>query len=172
MAATLVAAGAASGAFVGFGAGVGWAAGRLPRLPVGAVLGIVALSLAADWAHHRGRAPAPLAVRSQVPQVWAEVFSPTTVALLYGTRLGIGPLTLLPSWTWWAVLVAGASLGPAGSALAGGAFGVARGLVMVGVAEAVRRDSVRRMDLLSGAEPVAGRVVGLLAAGACVLAAL
>lgn len=171
MAATLVAAGTASGALVGFFAGVGWAAAGLPRLPVAVVVVLVAAALAGDGAHMRGRAPAPLAVRRQVPQVWSQVFSPATVALLYGARLGVGPLTLLPSWTWWAVLVAGGSLGPGGSTLAGGAFGLARGMAMVAVAEAVRRDSVHRMDVLSGAEPAAGRVVGALAAGTCLLAA-
>lgn len=155
----------------GFAAGITWSVARLPLLPVGGVLAVVGLALLADAAHRRGRAPAPLAVRRQVPAAWSSLFSPTTVALLYGARLGVGPLTLLPSWSWWAVLVAGASLGPGGAAVSGASFGAARGIATVLVAEAVRGDSVPRMARLVRAEPRAHSVLVVLAAGGCLLAA-
>lgn len=170
--ALFVLAGVATAALTGFAAGVAWAAARLPALPVGAVLALMGLALAADAAHRSGWAPAPLAVRRQVPAAWSTLFAPTTVALLYGGRLGAGPLTLLPSWTWWAVLVAAGALGPGGSALAGGAFGLSRGLATVAVAEVVRRDSVPRMARLVAAETSAQRLLVALIAGACLAAAL
>lgn len=170
VAGALVASGTATGALVGFATGVAWVAARLPVLPVAAVLAVVLLASAADAAHRRGRLPAPLAVPRQVPAVWSQLFSPAVVALLYGGRLGVGPLTLLASWGWWAVVVAGASLGPAGSSVTGGAFGLARGLAMMVVAEAVRHDSVRRMARLAAAEAGASGVLAVLAVGVCVVA--
>lgn len=168
----LVLGAAATATLTGFAAGLAWTVVRLPALPVGAVLALVVLALAVDDAHRRGRAPAPLAVRRQVPAAWSALFAPPMVALLYGSRLGAGPLTLLPSWTWWAAAVAAAALGPGGSALAGAAFGLSRGLATIAAAEVVRRDSVSRMARLVGAETTAQRLLVGFTAGACLAAAL
>ena len=71
-----------------------------------------------------------LAVRKQVPQYWGRIFPPRTVAVLYGARLGVGPLTLLPTWLWWAAIVIGASRGPWVGAATGATFAVARTITM------------------------------------------
>lgn len=154
---------AATGALAGFAAGVAWAAaGGSPPGPVwlAVVLGATAVAETAYLA--RGR-PAPPSVGRQVPQVWARLFAPETVAVLYGARLGVGPLTLLGTWSWWAALVVGAAGGPEGSALVGATFGGARVAVMVAAAEWARRDMAARMASIRRREVVVA-VVTLAAA--------
>ena len=109
--------GAASGALVGF------ALGLVPMPDAPYWLAIVAAVLDAL------RVPT-LAVRTQVPQYWGRIFPPRTVAVLYGARLGVGPLTLLPTWLWWAAIVVGASRGPWVGAATGATFAVARTITM------------------------------------------
>ena len=109
--------GATSGALVGFAMGLA----PLPDAPTW--LAIVAAVLDAL------RVPT-LAVRRQVPQYWGRIFPPRTVAVLYGARLGVGPLTLLPTWLWWAALAIGSSRGPWLGAAAGATFAVVRTLTM------------------------------------------
>ena len=69
----------------------------------------------------------PPSVRRQVPQAWTRLFSLRTAALLYGARLGVGPLTILNTWLWWPAVLLG---GP----IAGAVFGAVRVLVMLAVA--------------------------------------
>lgn len=109
--------GALSGALVGF------ALGLVPVPDAPYWLAIVAAVLDAL------RVPT-LAVRNQVPQYWGRIFPPRTVAVLYGARLGVGPLTLLPTWLWWAAIVIGASRGPWIGAATGATFAVARTVTM------------------------------------------
>jgi hypothetical protein len=66
-----------------------------------------------------------------VPQAWGRIFGARAVAVLYGARLGVGPLTILRTWLWWAALVVGASAGPWWSAATGAAFGLVRTLAML-----------------------------------------
>ncbi len=68
----------------------------------------------------------PLTGGRQVPQEWTRLLSPTVVAALYGARLGVGPLTILSTWTWWSVTVAGALLGLGPSVAVGATFGLVR----------------------------------------------
>jgi hypothetical protein len=100
-------------------------------------------------------------VPRQVPRVWARVFPPPVVAVLYGARLGVGPLTLLPTWLWWAVFLAAAAAGPLPAVLAGVAFAGARGLTMVVLAEVVRPAMPVRMARVAAAGPWAARVIAL-----------
>lgn len=101
--------------------------GELP--PLGAVavaLVAVAAAVALDRAGAR-----PVQVGRQVPQVWGRVLPPGVVAVVYGLRLGIGPLTLLSSWLWWAALVAGATAGVGASVAAALSFAVVKGVALV-----------------------------------------
>lgn len=75
------------------------------------------------------RVPAP-SVRRQVPQYWGRIFPPRTVAVLYGARLGVGPLTILPTWLWWAATAIAVSRRPWAGAAAGVAFAVSRVITM------------------------------------------
>jgi hypothetical protein len=102
-----------------------WQALDLPRATVGVAAAIALGAVALDAAHVR-----PLDVRRQVPQLWGRLFSPATVAVLYGARLGVGPLTILTSWLWWAAVALAVTLGPLAAAVVGAAFHVARVVTM------------------------------------------
>lgn len=74
---------------------------------------------------------APLSVRKQVPQLWGRIFSASTTAVLYGARLGVGPLTILRSWWWWTAFVLAALAGVWTAVLVGALFGAARVVAML-----------------------------------------
>jgi hypothetical protein len=163
VAALLAGSAAASGALAGFAAGVAWLLVVRRPLPPAAVLALAVAALAADvLAGRRGR-PRPLAVGRQVPAAWGRLFAPTTVAVLYGARLGIGPLTILPTWLWWAAAVAAAALGPGPAALAGAVFGAVRGASMILVAEYVRHAPPQRMARLRATERRAATTLATVA---------
>lgn len=82
---------------------------------------------------------APPAIGRQVPREWIDYFSPVTVAVLFGTRLGIGPATILSTWTWWSVTLAAGLLGLGAATAVGAAFGLARGVVTVAGSYAIER---------------------------------
>ena len=86
-----------------------------------------------------------LSVRSQVPQAWTRLFSVSTAALLYGARLGVGPLTILNTWLWWPAVLLG---GPA----AGAAFGAGRVIVMLVVGRWAEPAMAERMGRLRRTE--------------------
>ena len=156
----LVGAATATGALAGFASGIalGWVDDPAPS----AVVVVVAAALAADAARLR-----PVGVRSQVPRIWGELFAPTTVALLYGARLGVGPLTILRTWLWWAAAVLAALQGPFAAALSGAVFGVARTVLMVAVAQWARAAMAPRMARLQTQEARIAFAAGvLLIAGA------
>jgi hypothetical protein len=92
----------------------------------------------------------PPSVRAQVPAYWGRIFDARTVALLYGARLGIGPLTILPTWLWWAALLLGASEGPWPSALVGATFAVTRTLTSWAAGEVTTRTGPQRVHALDG----------------------
>ncbi len=105
----------------------------------GATLDAVALA-------RRGRARPP-AYGRQVPREWGRWLAPEVVAVLYGARLGIGPSTVLSTWTWWSVTVAGALLGFGPAVAAGAVFGAVRILVTIAVSARLSR---RRTGIGSG----------------------
>lgn len=125
MSGLLAATSALTGALAGFLAGTAWSLLGDPLSWLAAVLvtgGAVVLDASC--------VPAP-SVRRQVPQLWGRIFGAPTVAVLYGARLGVGPLTILRTWLWWAALVVGASAGPWWSAAVGATFGLGRIVVML-----------------------------------------
>ena len=160
MAVLFAGAAASAGALAGFGAGTVWTIARLPQLS----------AAAADLLHRRGRGPAPLSVRRQVPREWSRLFSPRTVAALYGARLGVGPLTILVTWLWWAAVAGAASLGPWPATLAGATFGLARAGVGLAVAPRVPADAAPRVASIRRGEPLAfALVTGAIVLGCAVL---
>jgi hypothetical protein len=161
--AVLVASAGATGALAGFVLALPWAvagAGSATALVCAALL---AAAAAADLVLALTGRPRPWAVRRQVPREWGRVFPPAGAALLYGARLGVGPLTILSTWLWWAVVLAAATLGPGPSALVGTAFGVVRCVVMVAVASVAAHDMPRRMAAVRSAEASSVRVVSTVA---------
>lgn len=75
--------------------------------------------------------PNPPRLERQVPQEWGRLLDPSIVAVLYGSRLGVGPLTMLSTWMWWAAIGGGAMLGPLAAVSAGATFGLVRLAVIV-----------------------------------------
>ncbi len=121
VAAALAAGAAGSAGLAGLGFGVAGAAARagwqlmagrpVDSPPVEAVAAVVMAALVLDViALGRGR-PRPLTLGRQVPREWGRLFDPRLVAALYGARLGVGPLTILSTWCWWAAMVAAATVG-------------------------------------------------------------
>lgn len=171
-----LAASTATGTLTGFAAAVvasplrwlaaPWRPGPALVLVAGSVL--VAVALDAVALARRGGARPP-AYGRQVPREWGRWLPPPVVAVLYGARLGIGPSTVLSTWTWWSVTVAGALLGFGPAALAGAVFGAVRILATIAVSARLSR---RRTGIGSGpiARPrtgwatVDGLVVAVVAA--------
>ena len=160
----LTAAGVASAAVVGLLAGIVWVATGAGALTTGAASALAVGAVLLDAAARRAGRPRPPAVRRQVPQLWGRLFGPGVVAVLYGSRLGVGPLTILTTWTWWAALLVGASLGPWPSAAVGAAFAISRTVTML-VAVAGTRTGPAMATRLSGvrrAQPVVSWVTALV----------
>ena len=156
--AVLATSAAAAGALAGFVLGVvfGVPAGLL-GVPV--VVGVVVLL---DLAGIR-----PPAVGRQVPRSWTRAFSLPTAALLYGARLGVGPLTVLNTWLWWGAAVLGAAAGVWWSAGVGALFGLVRVLVMVVATRGAEADMPQRMARVRAGDRwvrQAGAVVAVAAA--------
>lgn len=165
VAGTLVAAAGISGGLAGFGAGVLAAVAGLPRPSAVVAAAVVAAAVSADFAVARRGRPRPPAVSTQVPQVWSAVFGPGTVAGLYGARLGVGPLTLLPTWLWWAMFGLAAATGPGAAAVAGATFGLVRTLAGIAAGEWAAPAGVGRMQRLRAWEPRVGTAASVAAAG-------
>lgn len=128
MGALLLASSALTGALTGWVGGVAWTALLGPALNVWALVALVVGFLVLD-----GLPVAPLSVLRQVPQLWGRIFSPRVVAVLYGARLGVGPLTILRTWLWWAAFLAASSAGPWWGAAVGAGFGGVRVVAMLAV---------------------------------------
>lgn len=88
------------------------------------VAGVCLLAGLADMSNQLWRHPRPLAVHRQVPRHWGHEHGPWKAAIRYSLRLGVGPATMLNTWTWWAALFVCAATGP-GASVAGAAVFVA-----------------------------------------------
>ncbi len=73
-----------------------------------AIVGIVAVGLVLDAGRLLTGRPRPVTLGRQVPREWGRLLPLTVTAFLYGGRLGVGPLTILSTWMWWAALVGAA----------------------------------------------------------------
>lgn len=153
----------ASGGLAGFAAGVAWAVTGLPAVGPAGALVIVTAAVAADLVATRAPAVRALSVRRQVPTAWSSLFAPETVGLLYGARLGVGPLTILPTWLWWAAMVLGASAGPWAGAVTGAVFAAARATTTLLAAEVTAGDAARRMGRLIAVGRPSAPVIALAA---------
>jgi hypothetical protein len=167
----LVLSGGTTAATVGFVAGATAAVAGLDHPGPTFVASVVGACAVADAGALRWRPARPLSHRRQVPQVWGRLFGARVAAGLYGARLGVGPLTILASWTWWGSFVVGASLGAWPSAAVGAAFAVTRMVVMAvaggGVADGDGMQ--RRMGRLLAAEPAAAWTTVVALAGVAAL---
>lgn len=137
MGSLLVGTGSASAVLVGFVAGIALAWSPTPPIGWLAALGVAAIL--ADLFHVRTGRPSPLSVGRQVPVEWGRMFDPRVVAILYGPRLGVGPLTMLSTWMWWAATIGAALVGVFESVVVAAVFGVVRLLVTVGASQQADR---------------------------------
>jgi hypothetical protein len=163
----LVLSAASSGALAGLAAGLLWWATGAPAITGPAALAVVIAAVVLDLAWRRWRRPRPLSIGTQVPQAWGRILAPATAATLYGLRLGVGPLTILNTWRWWAGAVVGASLGPAQAAAAGAVFGALRTVITLVVAAGAEQRMPERMARVRDRE----RAVRPILASAAVLVA-
>ena len=138
----LTLAGSATAAATGLLAGL--LLGPLPDPSTAVVAVVVAASGLGDLARVH-----PLDVGRQVPLEWGRWFSATTTALLYGARLGVGPLTVLTSWTWWAGLLLAGLHGPLVAVIATVVFHLVRVAVMVLGVAGSSRSGPRRAALIA-----------------------
>jgi hypothetical protein len=146
-----------TGALAGWIGGVAWTALLGPALNVWALAALVAGCVVLDAV----RVVAPFSVLRQVPQLWGRIFSPRVVAVLYGARLGVGPLTILRTWLWWGSFVAAASAGPWWGAAVGACFGVVRvGVMLVAGTRAGAMQAAERRTTLALATAVVVVLVG------------
>ncbi len=120
----LIVSGTATGALVGLL--TAFVAAPLPSGADAAVIPLIGAGLALDALALLVGRPLPPGSGRQVPQEWSRLLTPPVVAVLYGARLGVGPLTILSTWTWWSVTLAAAVIGPWTSVAVGACFGVVR----------------------------------------------
>lgn len=161
----LLLSGLSSGALVGFAGGIVWTVSPLPGLDVAMIVVAAGIAVVLDVGHRVTGRLRPPSVGRQVPQDWSRVFDPPVVAVLYGARLGVGPLTILNSWSWWAAFLTGAAGGPAVGALVGAGFAVSRTVVMVAVGAWARDAMAAQMARVRGGDRLAhlGCVLGAAA---------
>lgn len=159
---------AAAGALLGFVLGALWLATGLGEASVQLSAAAVALGALLDLRHLRTGGPRPWSVQRQVPRLWARVFPLPGATILYGLRLGIGPLTHLRSWLWWIGVALGATAGAWSSAALGAAFGGWRIIVQLVVVWRAEEIMASRMAAVARAEE---RIVGVTLAGVVLLAA-
>ena len=111
--AALLAGAATTAAIAGFVFGlIGLAVGSVsggghPKL----IVGIVAAAVVLDAVRLLTGRPRPLTLGRQVPREWGRLLPLPITASLYGGRLGVGPLTILSTWMWWAALMGAALVG-------------------------------------------------------------
>jgi hypothetical protein len=157
-----------------FGAALG-AIGGLLGAPWGAAgaWAIAAVALGYALAELPGVSLPVPQLRRQVPDWWRTFFGPSTTALLYGVGLGIGFLTFLAHGTLVVVAAAAVASGrPAWSAIAVGAFGLARGgAALAAVAVRTADDAPGLVDRLAARSDRSRRVGNGLALVAVAAAA-
>ena len=150
-----------TGATVGFAAGAVWALVGGPELETWAAVIVAATALALDVVARLTGRPRPLAVQRQVPQEWGRILGARVSAVLYGARLGVGPLTILTSWLWWAAMIVAASHGPWAGAAAGATFHLARTVTMLLAVAGAGQSMSARMAAVQRGDAPAATVVAL-----------
>lgn len=157
-------------------------AGALSPLVALSVLAIVLLASAA--ADRLG--VTPVSLPRQVNENWLTAYRGWVYGFGFGAQLGFGLVTIITSWSTWAVIAAivlstgGAAAAapwpvPLAPIVVGATFGLARGIVLLGARNAVDTDSLAALHrrIGTGAERSARVTSWLLATlGAVAIAAL
>ncbi len=137
----------------------------LPARPTGWIVAVIAAGVVLDVCHLVTGSFRPPTLGRQVPREWGRILSPPVTAMLYGGRLGVGPLTILSTWMWWTALIGAALIGVWTTVAVSVWFAVCR-IVVNGVVS--RRLARRPESNLAAARALRGRgwssLTGLAAA--------
>ncbi|MGH3651095.1 MAG: hypothetical protein ACRDU9_10350, partial [Acidimicrobiia bacterium] len=93
-----------------------------PWLPVGVIVAAAAL----DWAGVK--APGP---HRQVNEDWLGRYRDWVIGLGFGTQLGLGFITIIPSFGTWAMFLIATAMGWPLAPVLGAAFGLGRSLLLI-----------------------------------------
>jgi hypothetical protein len=98
----------------------------------------------------------PLGPHRQVDEDWLGRYRDWVIGFGFGAQLGLGFVTIVPSFGYWALLIVAASVGLPGATLIGVGFGVGRSLLLL-TARRVGSPSAlaEMMRRFTGAEPLA-----------------
>ena len=136
----------------------------LGRLDPWLSLAVVALAAVLDVA--RVRPPGP---RRQVDEDWLGRYRDWVIGLGFGAQLGVGLVTIIPSWGTWAVLALAAASGLPLALFLGAAFGLGRSLLLLSARRVGSPTALATMmQRFNGAEPSA-RWVALAGYGVVLL---
>jgi hypothetical protein len=102
------------------------------------------------------------------------MFGARTAAVLYGARLGVGPLTILRSWLWWAGTVVLATVSPWWCAVGGVVYAVSALTLMASTASAMGPDGTVAAPFVARVRAMEARALlattcGMLLLGAALL---
>jgi hypothetical protein len=101
----------------------------------------------------------PLGPHRQVDEDWLGRYRDWVIGFGFGFQLGLGFVTIVPRFGYWAILVVAASLGLPEAALIGAGYGVGRSLLLITGRRIVSTGALAElMRRFSRAEPVARRV--------------
>lgn len=93
-----------------------------PWIPLGVVVAAAILDLA------KVRPPGP---HRQVDENWLGRYRDWVTGVGFGAQLGLGFVTIVPSWGYWSILAAATAVGLPAATLIGVAFGIGRSLLLV-----------------------------------------
>lgn len=138
-------------------------------------IGVCVAVAAVDMVYKRTGRPRPLALHRQVPLGWARRHGPWKGAARYAFRMGLGPATILVSWTWWGAFVLCAVSGVTAAAMGGLVFVVVRfvgsALSTAGVDNGTSMVlRARRLDAVAPSVDRGVVVAPIAAAALCVIA--
>lgn len=149
---------------VGFWSGAIFAAAAVFTL-VGLVGDLVGLDQVSPWFYVVVLAAAatldlvgaqPPGPHRQVDEDWLGRYRDWVIGFGFGGQLGLGFVTIVPSWGYWAVLIAAGAAGLPGAMLIGVGFGVGRSLLLLATRRVGSPTSLAEMmRRFTGAEPVA-----------------
>lgn len=115
----------AAGAVFSIAGAVGEIAG-LGRIEPWLSLAVVVLAAGLDLAGVRPPGP-----HRQVDEDWLGRYRDWVTGFGFGAQLGLGFMTIVPSWGYWAILLVAAAAGLPAALLIGIGFGVGRSLLLI-----------------------------------------
>lgn len=164
--------GMVAGGLAGFVLGVPWEAAGAGTVPYRVAAALVAAALLLDGLAWRRPGWRPPSVRRQVPREWGRLFGARGAAVLYGARLGVGPLTILRSWLWWAGTIVLATASPWWSAAGGAVYAMSALALIAATASAMGPDGTVAAPFVARVRAMEARVLLATTGGMVLLGAV